>query len=1427
MNARPYPLSIDRHVVSLVAAAMLLGASPTYGQNGSVGVAYPATGIKIDGDLSDWPKNATTYPAARVEHGDKLAGKDDLSAQFRVAYNVAEHALYVAVEVSDDSIVLDGPGVARWDAQDGCEVYVDAAHASSASPVVQYVRYGNQSRFIGPPGATEQTVKVAVARTETRIIYEWLIDLGGELVDDRVIGFDISVADKDKDGSFSWLAWGPGTQKGDTPDRCGEFILVRPETKFGEVSGTVAWKDPSEAILPSRVRIKSTRSAPLWRGAIVDPSGTYKATKLPLGSYSIHAVDSSDNRVDVKPHVDVEITADAPAKAKLLQVTPIPWPGLIGDEGVLRTAGTFDAESLDRVLKAYLDYYRIPGMSVAVIKDSKVVYHRGLGVKNTLTQESVTDDTVFEAASMTKPVCAYIVLRLVDRGVLKLDTPLYTYLPYEDIAYDDRYKLITARMVLTHRSGFPNWRNGKLDIKFTPGTQFSYSGEGFVYLGKVVEKLTGKKLVQLCQEEVFEPLGIEHASLVWTEEMAKLTATGHGATSPMVKGRPSQPNMAASLHVDAKNYAKFLIAYVQGKGLAEATARDMLRSQGAIPDEPKSSFGLGVAIEDTPHGIHYGHGGRNTGFTSLSLMYKDLGMGYVFLVNNDDASKVANILNAYLITGKSGLKNTRTIAHKLAKIDPKIYDEYVGRYKVDYETIVTVTREGDKLMAQPSGDAGFELFPESETVFLLKPTTDATATFVKDTNGRISHIVLTRDGRKTEAKRLEGELKPAVAGGKGRVPTIDELLTIKTVAWSGVALSPDGKWVAYLVRQADFKADAFINHIWIVEASTGRNYQLTRGEKSVGGMAWSSDSRWLAFTSDRGVDKNQIFAIPPDGGEAVQLTKVETGVNKLEWSPDGKTIAFTASPSKKEVTKQRNEHLGDFQVVRREYDYSHLWTIDVGEALKAPQTGKQHTKGREYSIGGFSWSPDASKIAFDASINPDLIQGGTADIYVLKLGDDAVKKIVAQPGPDSNPRWSPDGKQIAFRSAMGKLDFFHSNARIAMVPADGGRPRSVTDEFDESPALIDWKPDGIYFIGSQKTASHLFRVDAASAKITRITGPNSLMAADFSLTHDGRRMAYSAGSPTSLSEVFIADVSSFAPRKLTDLTDQTRSFTLGQPEVISWKSHDGTMIEGVLEKPADFDPSQKRPLLCIIHGGPAGIDRPTLLADGYYSADIWTGRGALVLRVNYRGSAGYGEKFRKLNVRNLGVGDAWDVLSGVDHLIKLGYVDPTKVGCMGWSQGGYISAFLTASSDRFKAISVGAGISDWATYYYNTDITPFTIQYLGMDPIADPAIYQKTSPMSYIQTAKTPTLIQHGENDRRVPIANAYELRQGLEDRGVKVEMVVYKGHGHGIMKPRSVRAVAQHNLAWFNHYIWNDPLPDFANPDVPKKEKSTDGSSQ
>ncbi len=759
MNVCRTSLSIARGLTVLLAAVSLAPSSPAYGQNGAIGIAYPAKGIVIDGDLSDWPKDLKTYPIERIEFGDKLSSKEDLKAHFRVAYDASEHALYVAVEVKDNSILTETQGEVVWNSQDSCELFVDANHIGGGSPVEQFARYGSQNQIVSPLGTSEKAMKVGVTRTDSTIVYEWRIETPGSLDPDRVIGFDVSVADKDKDGTFSWAAWGSGTQKAQTPGRCGELFLVTPETKFGEVAGTVAWKEASDSALPSRVRIQSTRTAPLWREVSLDPSGAYEVSMLPTGPYTIHPVDSTELRVEETSHVNVEVEANQKAKADNLRVSLIPWPGLIGDEGILRSSQPVNPEEVDRFVKAYLAYFKIPGMSLSIIKDSKVVYHRGFGLKNTASNDPVAEDTVFEAASMTKPLFAYTVLRLVDRGVLKLDTPLYTYLPYEDIAYDDRYKLITARMVLTHRTGFPNWRTGKLDIKFTPGTKVSYSGEGFVYLGNVVEHLTGKKLVQICEEEVFKPLGVENGSLVWNDHIARVTATGHGGTTPLQKGRPSSPNVAASLHIDAQNYAKFLISVLQGKGLSDSTHKDMLRSQIGIPDEPKNFWGLGIAIEDTPVGRNYGHGGRNTGFTSHSLMYKDQGFGYVLLVNNDDAMKIANVVNAFLITGKSGLRHFETASHKLAKVDPKLYDAYAGRYELEHEVIITLTRDGNHLFLQPTGEGKFEIFPESETAFFIKQGANDLITFVKDDQGKVTHAVVREGGHDVKAKRLADDAK--------------------------------------------------------------------------------------------------------------------------------------------------------------------------------------------------------------------------------------------------------------------------------------------------------------------------------------------------------------------------------------------------------------------------------------------------------------------------------------------------------------------------------------------------------------------------------------------------------------------------------------------------------------------------------------------
>jgi dipeptidyl aminopeptidase/acylaminoacyl peptidase len=646
-------------------------------------------------------------------------------------------------------------------------------------------------------------------------------------------------------------------------------------------------------------------------------------------------------------------------------------------------------------------------------------------------------------------------------------------------------------------------------------------------------------------------------------------------------------------------------------------------------------------------------------------------------------------------------------------------------------------------------------------------------------------------------------------------PTIDQSLELKG-AFSP-EMSPDGLRVVYEVSRTNWEDNAFERDLWIAETATGEGHQLTASRKSSTNAKWSPDGKWIAFLSDRPGQisgtpegKKQIYVIAADGGEARQLTKVETGVNIFDWSPDSERIAFTADDPEPKAMKDRKEKYGEYEVVHADYTMAHLWTLGMpaNESTALPEA-KRLTEGTTFTVGEFTWSPDGTRIAFTAQRDPDLISSETADIYVLTVSDTKVKKIVDTPGPDRNPQWSPDGKQIAYETSAGSKYFFYTNVKIAAVAADGGTPRVLTDAFDEDPGLIGWAADGIYFAADQKTSAHLFRLNPDTKVIEKLSAPEHLAAFSFSFSKDYKQVALRAALENEYPEIFTSRVSPWQAKKLTALGDQLKSFKLAKREVISWKSADGTVIEGVLYKPLDFDPKKKYPLLVVIHGGPTGVDQPIVNADRYYPIELFIAKGALILRPNYRGSAGYGEKFRSLNVRNLGVGDYADVISGVDALIAKGLVDKDRVGSMGWSEGGYISAFITASSDRFKAVSVGAGISDWMTYYVNTDITPFTRQYLHATPWDDPEIYKKTSPITYISKAKTPTLIQQGENDRRVPISNGYELRQALEDHNVPVKMVVYKGFGHGITKPKQQRAVMEENEKWFAKYIWGEePVP-------------------
>jgi dipeptidyl aminopeptidase/acylaminoacyl peptidase len=460
-------------------------------------------------------------------------------------------------------------------------------------------------------------------------------------------------------------------------------------------------------------------------------------------------------------------------------------------------------------------------------------------------------------------------------------------------------------------------------------------------------------------------------------------------------------------------------------------------------------------------------------------------------------------------------------------------------------------------------------------------------------------------------------------------------------------------------------------------------------------------------------------------------------------------------------------------------------------------------------VGGIDWSPDGSAIAFDHRVDSDPSNGGSGNVSVVEVSSGKTRALVTQEGPDGSPEWSPDGKRIAFETAMGNPAYYYTNGLIATIPAAGGQIDVLTRGFDEDVTLIAWARNGIYFSASEKAFAHLYRLDAATKATTRLPHDPQAIAFGFSFSTDYTRIAYVSSTASQYPEVFAADLRGdvLNPKKLTNLGAQVADWELGTSEMISWTSKDGATIEGVLHKPSNFKAGQRYPLLVVIHGGPTGTSRPALFSSTYvYPIDTWVARGALVLEPNYRGSAGYGEKFRSLNVRNLGVGDAWDVTSGIDALVAKGLVDASQVGAMGWSQGGYISAFLTThNSARFKAISVGAGISDWMTYYVNTDIHPFTRMYLKSTPWDDPEIYRKTSPITYIKQARTPTLIQHGENDARVPIPNAYELYQGLRDKNVPTRLIVYKGFGHGLSKPKAVRAAMEHNLEWFDKYFWGE----------------------
>ena len=641
--------------------------------NGSVAYAYPLSKITVDGDFADWPTNAVKYPIAAQLSDTKPTSEADFSGFFQLGYRLENHSLYIAFTITDDNFIEDTSANVRWNTQDGLELSIDARHLLSGSGVASFM-YSKKLRntnnaFYDPfaKNATWDIMEVAMVTKGNTRFYEWRIALGDELVVGKSVGFDFHVFDKDADGSFSYNAWGKGGAKYVNPNSLGDVILLPANQKMATVSGKVGWDIPGKMQLPGEVRILSNNKK-LWLETAIDSTGNY-LVQVPPGKYEVTIPDAyskSDNKmyaVTLKNPVSILVTAGQKTTAAPLTVSSVPMPGLIPAKGILHDFTSATAGQVDSFIKTYQRYYNIPGVSLALIKDGKMVYHQVYGVTNTMTGEKVKDLTLFEAASVTKPVFAFAVQRLAERGVIDLDKPLYLYLPYPDIAYDDRYKLMTARHVLTHRTGFPNWRwmndDGKLNLRFTPGTDYNYSGEGFEYLKMVIEKITGKKVEQVLHEEVIEPVGLYHTFFSKNDSLQRMVAYGHIDGMPSNNDLPETPGMAYSMHTESAIFTRFMIYLLEQKGLKPQTYDSIFQKHSEYhydPGEEKPKvpayMGESLEIRETPFGKSFGHGGNNGDFKCKFEVYKDLKMGYVIFTNSNTSDALLEDFRKFLVEGK-------------------------------------------------------------------------------------------------------------------------------------------------------------------------------------------------------------------------------------------------------------------------------------------------------------------------------------------------------------------------------------------------------------------------------------------------------------------------------------------------------------------------------------------------------------------------------------------------------------------------------------------------------------------------------------------------------------------------------------------------------------------------------------------------------
>ena len=665
------------------------------------------------------------------------------------------------------------------------------------------------------------------------------------------------------------------------------------------------------------------------------------------------------------------------------------------------------------------------------------------------------------------------------------------------------------------------------------------------------------------------------------------------------------------------------------------------------------------------------------------------------------------------------------------------------------------------------------------------------------------------------------------------IPTITDTISLPFI--TELVIAPDGKRVAYVVRTADWTVNKYVLTCFVHDINHNDTWKIAENAWC---PLWLDNDTLVVLhretkDSTRFGEKAQVWIFPNADVYSARITSSSSGVERF-WCY-GNGIIYLADTS----SMAGQEHRSDDDIhVSYESRISQLFYTSLPNAETSIET-LELTEGLDSSlqIRDLCVSGDALYLNCQYQQDFDAVSVWRLSVSPAELNRIAASKVGTEPVPswerlDLPARATvldvaPDGQTLLLNWDGGRSEFF-SNEPWELWACSLSSNASVSDlhcltsRFERQLLTAQWNAEGIYIHYIDGTVTRLARLDASGElDVLDFGDVYPLYTPPFKSfdVSDAGVLAFVGGGQHEVPELVVckmkhssAQFSAMQHQKITDFNTLCKNWALGTRETVHWKSRDNTQIEGVLFKPSDFDPTRKYPLVVIVHGGPATASLEFQLDwedRWFYPTLQFLARGILVLKPNYRGSGGRGHTFLELNHGNIGTGELWDVESGIDHLVAQGYVDAKRVGCAGWSYGGFVAAFAGTHSDKFAAVSVGAGITNWTDYHASSEFYRFAEKVFGGSPQAIPEPYRLASPAAAEVKQKTPTLIQHGDADTVVPFTNAQELHRGLEAQGVVVEFFRYLGMGHGVpnVAPCAARSVMSQNLKWFCHHLLGQPL--------------------